>query len=126
MTIAASTVEDAIRLVARGERPWTDLRAFGIELQPEAGRAEQLPPAEVQITAHDLALGFLSCCKDPVALREWAFVMQAVNADFEPVESHPDGEIVLEALWKASFGDPLTEDQLEVMDRLARQQRVAS
>jgi hypothetical protein len=122
MTTAASTVDDAVRQVARGERPWTDLRAFGMDLQPHAGRAERLPPTGARISVHDLARGFLSCWDDPTALREWAFVLEAVDADFAAVEAHPDGEALLLALSKASFGDSITEDEREIIRRLARSQ----
>jgi hypothetical protein len=120
MTTAASTVEEAIRQVARGERPWSDLRAFGMVLQPEDGRADHLPPTDARITAHDLASGFVACWDDATALREWAFVMQAVIADFEPVEAHPEGETLLNALWSASFGDPLSDAERELIRALAR------
>ena len=121
MKTAAKTVEESIRQVARGERPWTDLRSFGMELQSEAGRADRVTPTDVRITAHDLALGFLSSLDDPAILREWAFVMEAVDADFEAVESHPDGEVLLTALRNTSFGEPLDEREITIIRTLARE-----
>jgi hypothetical protein len=121
MTTTAHTVEEAIQQVARGERPWADLRAFGLVLQPDAGRADNLPPTEAAITAHDLASGFLAYLDDPTALREWAFVMEAVPADTAAIEAHPDGEVVLGALWNASFGQPLSNAEIEVIKALARE-----
>jgi hypothetical protein len=114
----ACAVEGAIREVARGERPWSDLRSFGMDLSPRAGHAYNLPPTSVRVTVHDVASGFVSCLHDPTALREWAFVMETVPADFEAVEAHPEGEVVLGALWNASFGEPLSEAEIEVIHTL--------
>lgn len=111
---------DAIRQVARGDRPWTDLNTFGLELNPEAGRAENLPPTNARVTAHDLASGFQTHRHDPNALRHWAFVMEAVDADFEDVEAHPQGEVVFTALRNASFGEPLSSEEVAVLVALAQ------
>jgi hypothetical protein len=119
MTTPPRSVEEAIRQVARGERHWAELRSFGLDFDPEAGRADRLPPIDARVTVHDLASGFVSCLHDSRALREWAFVMEAVPADFEAVEAHPEGEVVLGALWNASFGEPLSEAELEVIRALA-------
>lgn len=121
MTTTANNLEEAIQQVARGERPWADLRSFGLVLQPEAGLADHLPPADVRLTVHDLARGFLSHMDDLKALREWAFVIEALPADLEAVEAHPDGEVVLGALWNASFGQPPEEREIEVIEALARE-----
>ena len=63
----------------------------------------------------------MSHLHDPAALREWAFVMQAIPADLAAVEAHPDGEVVLGALWKASFGEPLSEAEIGVIKALTRE-----
>jgi hypothetical protein len=126
MTASSATVEEVIRQVIRGERPWTDLRSLGMDLRPETGEARDLPPTDVKVDIHDLASGFVAQWHDPAALRAWAFTLQAVDADFEPVEGHPSGEAVLDALWKASFGEPLEAGQVEVITKLAAERRSPS
>ncbi len=94
-----------------------------MDLDPAAGRADHLPPTDAAVTIHDLASGFVTCWHDAAALREWAFVTEAVPADSEPVEARPDGEVVLGALWNARFGQPLTEAEPEVTKSQARNRR---
>jgi hypothetical protein len=125
MTPAAAT-EQVVLEVIRGERPWTDLRALGMDLRPDKGTAYGLRPVEVKVGIHDLARGFASHRHDPAALREWAFAMQALDADFDAVTSHPSGEEVWDAIWRASFGDPPEEAQVRLIAELAQDRRGAS
>jgi hypothetical protein len=123
MTSPSAASDELIRRVVRGDQPWTDLRTLGMDLHPETGQADNVPPTEVKIDIHDLARGFASHRDDPAALRAWAFVMQSLGADFEAVAEDPSGEIILDALWRASFGEPLDEAQERLIEKLARQQR---
>jgi hypothetical protein len=117
MTVGAKTIEESIRQVVRGERPWTDLRALGLKLFPDEGRAEDIPPVGVTVDVHDLAKGFLTHRNDPRALKQWAFVMEALPTDFQ-AEEHPAGEAVLDLLWAASFGDPIGEEGVRLLEKL--------
>jgi hypothetical protein len=54
------------------------------------------------------------------ALREWAFVMEAIDVDLTEVESHPAGDLVLGAIWDASFGNPINAETTQAIDQLAR------
>jgi len=121
-----TTTEQIVREVVRGERPWTDLRSLGMDLQPEKGKASNLRPLEVKVDIHDLARGFVSHWHDPVALRAWAFVMEALEADFDAVTAHPSGEDIWDAIWSASFGDPLKETQVRLIEELARERQSGS
>jgi hypothetical protein len=73
------------------------------------------------VSIYDIVRGFLTHLGDASKLREWAFVVEAVPFDFD-VESHPAWEAVLNALWDASFGEPLGEDQLAVLKELGEEQ----
>ncbi len=119
MTPNAADVERAIRQVVRGERPWMDLCAMGMQVQLDQGvcRFDDSGPVEARVDIHDLARGFLTHMHDSRRLREWAFVMEGLPVDLD-VEGHPAGEKVLDALWSASFGEPLTDDQIRVLEDL--------
>jgi hypothetical protein len=110
--------EELVRQVVRGERPWTDLRSLGMKLRPEEGYAADVPPLDVKVDIKDLARGFIAHLKAPRALREWAFVMEALPTEFD-AERHPSGEAVMDALWSASFGEPLDDAQVELLKNLA-------
>jgi hypothetical protein len=118
-----ATVEQIVREVVRGERPWTDLRSLGMDVRPEKGKADNLRPVDVKIGIHDLARGFMAHSHDPAALRAWAFVMEALDADFDAVTAHPAGEHMWDAIWSASFGNPLEEAQLRLIEEIDRERQ---
>jgi hypothetical protein len=94
-----------------------------MEAVPQKGQCLFLPsfPRDVHVSAFDLARGFLTYLPDASRLKEWAFVMEALPGEFD-VGSHPAGETVLDALWSASFGEPLCEDQIAVLEELGREE----
>ncbi len=110
--------EELVRRVVRGERPWTDLRSLGMQLRPDEGYAADVPPLDAKVNLQDLARGFIVHLQAPHTLREWAFVMEALPTDFE-ADQHPSGEAVMDALWSASFGEPLSNVQVELLKTLA-------
>jgi hypothetical protein len=123
MTSETATDKEITRQVVRGERPWTDLRKLGIDIQVEGNRCLYDNPRHIHIDAaadvHDLAGGFLAYHHDPRRLREWAFVLEASDVDLD-VETHPAGEILLSALWRASFGEPLGEETERLIEQLVK------
>jgi hypothetical protein len=68
----------------------------------------------------DVAKGFLAYQADPQELRGWAVVVESLDVDLDP-ESHPAGEVVLGALWDASFGNPISPDVMQTIEQLAHQ-----
>ena len=78
------------RSYVRGERPRTDLRTIGIEVQLEGNRCTYQNPRdlEVSVDIHDLAKGFLTHLQDARNLREWAFVLEASDMELR-LEDHP-------------------------------------
>jgi hypothetical protein len=120
MTSNGPKDSETVLQVVRGERPWTDLRTVGMEVELEGNRCVVRNPRDVEVTAnvHDLAKGFRAYLHDPRKLKEWAFVVEAADVDLE-VEGHPAGDTLLNALWRASFGEPLGEDVVKVIEQLA-------
>lgn len=118
----SGTVEDreVLLQVVRGQRPWTDLRKIGIDISVKGNRCTFHSPRPIAATAdvHDLAKGFIAHRNNALALREWAFVVEAADMDLD-VENHPAGETVLHALWDASFGNPISDEAQRTIEQLA-------
>ncbi len=109
-----------VRQVVRGERPWTDLQALGIQIQFEGAKCRISNPAGIDITAeiHDLAHGLLKYIDHPQELKTWAFVLEAADfVDFDG-DQHPAREKLLDALWNASFGNPIDADVIQTAREL--------
>src|SRR5439155_16439703 len=93
-----------IREVIRGERPWTDLRSAGIEVQLQGDRFHIENPHQARAAAdiHDLAQGLIAHLKDGRELRSWAFLLQAESfVDWADGENHPAWEALWDAVWSA-------------------------
>jgi hypothetical protein len=123
------TDQDLIRQVVRGERPWQDLRQLGIIVQLHGERATIDNPRHVSATAaaHDLAHGFLAYRGDADALREWAFVVEGGSSFLDlDVEAHPDGEALLDGLWKACFGEPVPDETIRVAEHVVQGERTSA
>ncbi len=75
--------------------------------------------AAITVTAQDIAWGWLRTSTNQNAFREWArFVHGAIGLVELDLEPHPLGEAVLEALWDAAFGEPVTSEMTETMRRV--------
>jgi hypothetical protein len=67
-----------------------------------------------------LAKGLLSYLNNPAELRQWAYLLEAGSTFLDlDVEDHPSGEQMLQALWKASFGESISEDEKKLAEQLA-------
>jgi hypothetical protein len=120
VTVATKDAQSIIQQVIRGERPGTDLSLAGMNVGLEGNRCavENLDHVSVSASIQDLARGFQAYLHDPQALRDWAFLVEAIDVDLD-VENHPAGEMLLHALRDASFGNPLTADIVGTIKRLA-------
>ena len=78
-------------------------------------------PVSVDLQPIDLAFGLLEYKDNPEKLREWAtFIMSASEViDLTFLESWPEGEELLEALWDASFEGRLKDATVRVASALA-------
>jgi hypothetical protein len=123
MTSKVDSGAETILKVVRGGRPWSDLYSLGMTGRPEKGSC-QFPaafPGDTRVTVRDLARGLLTHLRDGPRLQEWAVLMEALPYDLVDAESHPEGQTVLDALWSASFGDPLGEEAIGVVTHLANE-----
>ena len=114
--------QETIRQMVRGEIPWTQLKAIGISIDLEGNRCAIDNPRGIVAKAdvHDLAKGLLSYLNNPAELRQWAYLLEAGSTFLDlDVEGHPSGEQMLQALWKASFGESISEDDKKMAEQLA-------
>ena len=95
--------------VVRGEMPVDAVARIGIEIAEENG-FYKLKSGDFDIavrpTASDVAQGILrysSGIKND--FRKWAFFLLGESGaiDFSALEFHPQGELLISALWDASF-----------------------
>jgi hypothetical protein len=122
---------DLILEVVRGERPLADLKAAGVSLRfrklDRRSREINLKPhydasLVVSPTAVDLAKGLLSYQGRPKDLKNWgSFVLGADFIELEPLESDPDGDVILNAVWDAGFEGRLSHDGAQAARRLVGQ-----
>jgi hypothetical protein len=121
MKAALGTEQETLRQIVRGERPLGDLKLLGIHWQLEGNSCHVDNPRHITISVdiHDLARGLLYYLSQRNALREWAlFIYAADDLDLD-VEKHPQGEVVLDALWDASFSNPVDATVIETLKKLA-------
>jgi hypothetical protein len=123
LSAATHEEQEALLEVVRGSRPWTDLAAFGVAVRLDDGRRTLTNPRRLTTTAsaRDLAQGFAKLRHDPAALREWAFVVEAMDVELA-VEGDPAGEMLLEALWDASFGNPIDSKRIDAIVRMVEEE----
>lgn len=114
--------------VIRGERPLSALKQLGVEIDSRDEslelRSEKFSVV-VTPTVLDVVQGLLrygSSILDREDLREWAFFLLGESGlvDLIRVESSPEGELLLSALWDASFGDGVSRDVLETAAKIKR------
>ncbi len=118
---APGASEAIVLAVLRGERPLEDLREAGIGLTIE-GLMVLVDPNDVIVipSAADVARGLLAYEGRGDDRRRWAFAMMAGDfLDLDPLTAHPDGGLLLSALWDASFGDPLPDEARAAARRVA-------
>ena len=103
----------AVLDVVRGEKPWRELRDYGIGIRLVGSDVKVLADAvaPVKATAADTARGWLRLSGDASALREWARVLHGavsiVELDFN---ADPESDNLLDALWRVAFGERITEE----------------
>jgi|SRR5262245_4802308 len=118
--------QGTIRQVIRGERPWTDLRATGINVQLEGNRLRIENPHDAHAPAdiYDLAQGLLAHLPDTHRLRTWAFLLEAESfVDWVDGEHYPAWEPLWNAVWSASFGDPVSEEAIRTAEHLVQEKK---
>lgn len=110
--------------VVSGKAPWSELRRVGLSISfmDDGCDCEGAGFVVATPTVPDIAAGFVRLSwGSGTELRRWASVMLAASAviDLGALESHPDGERMLSAIWDASAGVPIDDSTIAVIRRLA-------
>ncbi len=119
---------EIVRTVVQGKLPLSALAEAGIRLdvqdEPSGGRRITVrlrTPINVELRPIDIALGLLEYKDQPGKLREWGtFVLCASEIiDLTQLESWPDGDELLSALWDASFEGRVQDISFQIASALA-------
>jgi hypothetical protein len=120
---------EIVRAVVQGKLPILALAEAGVSIDVRENESENehrvkvglRTPLSVDLQPVDLALGLLEYKDNPAKLREWAtFIMSASEViDLTFLESWPEGEELLEALWDASFEGRVNDATVRVASALA-------
>jgi len=110
--------------IVRGERPWQDLNAMGFQVcfDQFGGSFRQPPGLEMAISSWDLAQGFHAFRHQPARLREWSFVVEALDLTIDWHDPKIE-ERFSDALWRASFGEPIPEDFFRQVESIVQDDR---
>jgi hypothetical protein len=115
--------ESIIKAVVRGERDWHDLAEADIAVMLLPGGAEIINRGGTiaVVGVQDIARGIVHYAADAVAFRDWATVLLGGSnfVDLD-LETHPDGDALLNVLWSASFGEMPYERGIRVARGLVR------
>lgn len=118
-----ATDQDHLRAIVRGETHWSEPERLGVHPVLDVNPALwEEPPAlpVVSVRAEDLALGFCSHAGAPTTSREWAQVIELCGCfDLAPIEAAPSSDLLLDAVWSASFGDPIDDRALDLIHQMA-------
>jgi hypothetical protein len=112
---------DVLRAFVRGEVSTDALTRLGYNLTGEVGWLRLDAPVSegVELPLADLAAGLLRQWALGTTLREWAaVVLMLSDVQFQEAES-PDEDLLLDALWSGSAGEPVPDDALRLARRLA-------
>lgn len=122
MKIPTPELRQAILDVVRGDRHWRELNQFGIaiDLTDSSVEVAGFAAHPLKVSAPDVAAGLVQHSLDESALREWARVIHGATTLIEfDMDHHPQGERLLDAVWRLSFGDDLPWDTLTVARTVA-------
>src|SRR5947207_2702237 len=117
-------IEGLVLAVVRGEMPLDTLTKIGIDIDSENG-LYKLKSGNIDVavlpTAFDVAQGILRySSENKNDFRKWAFFLLAESGavDFSGLESHPQGEELISALWDASLEGHVSNETRERARRL--------
>lgn len=108
----------------RGDADPTELAQTGLQLElSESGVQLEEPPGVPVVTPSisDVASGFLAhWARGGESLAVWARVLLAANfIDLKDLEDHPNGELLLDAVWEAADRAEVDERAIDAARRLA-------
>jgi hypothetical protein len=105
---------------ACGNGSVADLAILSILIEGEPPQLEVTIPAgtpEVQVSPADLSRGLLAAWARGTDLGEWAAATRSLV--ILDGEDSPVWEVLMNALWAASFGDPIPDEALTLARSLA-------
>jgi hypothetical protein len=118
------SLDDLLLRVVRGEEDPALLAEIGVNLEGEPGSYRVACPAGlpvVVVAMVDLAAGFLHHWSLGTSLPEWsAYVLSADCFDFPEDRSDAD-DLLIGAMWDASFGEPVSGEAVDVARHLRDQ-----
>lgn len=122
-THAESDPNAAATAFVRAETEWPVLEMLGLQLDLGESTLKIDEPAGVPVIsprAEDIALGLAGAYgRGNTWLRDWARVLLASNfIDLVALEDHPQGELLLGAIWAAAAGEGIDEHALDIARRL--------
>jgi hypothetical protein len=124
-----SQIGALVLAVVRGDLPVEAVTKIGIDIENENGfyklKSGNFDVA-VRPTASDVALGILQySSRNKNDVRKWAFFLLGESGaiDFSALESHPQGELLMSALWDASFEGRVSSETIELAQHLTLSKR---
>ena len=124
--IEESQIAEVVLGVIRGEVSIDRLSTIGIKIDSNDGLYE-LESGNFNTTVtpsvYDVALGLLRySSRKRNAVRSWSFFLLAECGaiDLVAVESHPQGELLIRALWDASFEGRITSEVVAAAEAIKR------
>ena len=124
MSNEPSQIGALVLAVVRGEMPVDAVTRIGIDIDYEDGFYKLKSgnfDVTVRPTASDVALGILRySSENKNDIRKWAFFLLAESGamDFSVLESHPQGDVLINALWDASFEGRISNETKELAQHL--------
>jgi hypothetical protein len=109
----------------RGKSSWQVLERAGIYIEHKNDGYEIDNPWQLVVTIflRDMAQGLMVYRRSPDQLQRWAGIILAGSSflDFsEEFETTPEGDILLNALWDAAFGDEISQEALSAMEGILK------
>lgn len=115
--------DEIIRSFVRGKASWRALEGAGVYVEIKDDGYEIDNPRKVVSTAYlqDVSEGLLVYQQVPDQRRRWAGIILAGSSFLdlsEEFETTPEGDVLLNALWDAAFGDEVSEEALDAAKSL--------
>lgn len=129
MSNEPSQIGTLVLAVVRGEMPVDAVTRIGIDIDYEDGFYKLKSgnfDVTVRPTASDVAFGILRySSENKNDIRKWAFFLLAESGamDFSVLESYPQGDLLINALWAASFEGRISNETIELAQWLTLSKR---
>jgi hypothetical protein len=116
------STEQLILGIIRGDLPLSMMDKAGVHITVRGNAYDVTSefPISVVPSAIDIARGLFNY-KDKKDLKEWGiFMMHAPVVDLAALEIHPQGDLILGALWDAAFDGRLTDQVIAEISKIVK------